>query len=141
MLKAFITEAGSASVTALLASTEDRLKAASVLLVIEVQSAIRRRQYLRDITPHQADIAIFAAERELSRFILAPLAPPVLQLAKELIERRRLRTLDAIQLATAIDAKRRLGTADELTFAVSDKKLLLAAIAEGLDTWDPASVP
>ena len=60
----------------------------------------------------------------------------VQELAIAIVDRQTLRALDAIQLATALFANQSSGTND-LQFISSDDKLLLAAAAEGLDTWNP----
>jgi len=123
--------------TSLLVSTESRSKAASVLVVVELRSAIRRRQLLGDVSKTEGDLAVLSFQIELDRVHLLPLTHSVLEIAGEMIERQRLRTLDAIQLATAILAARELGESDELVFVVSDKRLLLAAELEGLAVWNP----
>jgi predicted nucleic acid-binding protein len=60
----------------------------------------------------------------------------VQELASSIVDRQTLRALDAIQLATALLANRSPGAKD-LQFISSDDKLLLAAAAEGLNTWNP----
>lgn len=125
---------------ALIERTEDKFKAASALTPVELRSAIRRRQYAGDIPLADAELAVSSIREESRRVILHPVNAPVLELASTLVDRRNLRALDAVQLSTAILASQSLGDADHLKFIVSDRKLLLAAAAEGLETWDPSSL-
>jgi hypothetical protein len=65
-----------------------------------------------------------------------PINPPVLDAAGTLIDRHCLRTLDAIQLGSAVVA-RDLLAAPDMRFIASDKNLLDAAEEEGFATWNP----
>ncbi len=58
------------------------------------------------------------------------------ELATSIVDRQTLRALDAIQLATALLTSQ-IGAANDIQFISSDDKLLVAAAAEGLDTWNP----
>ncbi len=69
--------------------------------------------------------------------ILHPVTGAVLELASALIDRQNIRALDAVQLSTAMLANDTLAVGDQLQFVASDKRLLKAAEAEGLDIWDP----
>jgi len=64
---------------------------------------------------------------------------PVLTLAQTLIPRHFLRTLDAIQLASALDAVKTLG--EKPVFVCSDNHLLTAAAAEGFAIDNPLLHP
>ena len=121
----------------LVGSTEDRFKAASSLTPLELRSAVRRRQYSGDILHADADLAITLIRDESRRMILHPVSGAVLELASALIDRQNIRALDAVQLSTAILANDTLAVGDQLQFVASDKRLLEAAEAEGLDIWDP----
>jgi predicted nucleic acid-binding protein len=57
------------------------------------------------------------------------------ELAASIVDRQILRALDAIQLATALLCQS--AGANDIQFISSDDKLLVAAAAEGLDTWNP----
>jgi hypothetical protein len=62
--------------------------------------------------------------------------------AAELIQRQALRSLDAIQLASAVVAAQQLKIApSDVLFICSDHRLLAAAAAESLLAWDPATAP
>jgi predicted nucleic acid-binding protein len=76
------------------------------------------------------------AERE---YLTVPLDSRVLAQARTLVGRYPLRTLDAIQLASAQTAGAILS--EPVTFISSDRNLLAAASAEGLPTVDPLIHP
>jgi len=63
----------------------------------------------------------------------------VLAMARRLLIRHPLRTLNAIHLAGALEAKRLLSI--QPTFISADTRLLTAAAAEGLPTDDPNAHP
>jgi predicted nucleic acid-binding protein len=138
LVKLFVAEPGSVSLMQLMEQAEDGLKAASVLGLLEVCSAIRRRQYAGDTSRSDADLAVAAAREESRRLIEHPITSTVLELASALVDRQNLRALDAIQLSTAILASQSLDAGSRLLFIASDKRLLLAAKQEGLDAWNPS---
>jgi predicted nucleic acid-binding protein len=138
LVKLFVAESGSEPILTLIERTEDRCKAASVITPVELRSAIRRRQYAGDIPLADAELAVLSIREESRRIILHPVNPPVLELAAALVDRRNLRALDALQLSTAILASQSTDAADQFKFIVSDKRLIVAAVAEGLEIWDPA---
>lgn len=65
------------------------------------------------------------------------LSEAVLDQAGDLIKRRGLRSLDSLQLASALHFGKYLLPGDSLLFITSDQRLLEAAAAEGLATWNP----
>ena len=69
-------------------------------------------------------------------YLIAPLDGRVLDAARALVARHPLRTLDAIQLASAQATGTILG--ETITLISGDRVLLTAAIAEGLHADDPA---
>jgi len=83
--------------------------------------------------------AVGSMERDLPRFTHEPFTPTTLQLARELVDRRNLRALDSIQLAICLLVRRELDPSDAFLFISSDERLLRAAEAEGLNTWNPTS--
>lgn len=119
--------------------TEDHHKAISALAVLEIRSAIRRRQYSGDTLPAAADQAIAILEAEIGRLVEHPISSMVLDEASALIDRQNLRALDALHLATALIAAQALRPGDTAQFVASDQRLLNAAIAEGLEAWDPST--
>jgi predicted nucleic acid-binding protein len=116
---------------------EDSAKLVSTLAVIEVRSAIRRRQYAGDMSRPLAEMAIQALEIEARRMIQYPVTSPILELATALVDRQNLRALDSIQLATALIARDTQISGATTQFVSSDAKLLEAAISEGFAVWNP----
>ncbi len=138
-MKLFIRERGSEQLTSLLDPVDDRLKVVSAIAALEARSAIRRRQDSGESTFVDGESAIASIQRNLPRFTNEPLTPATLQLARELVDRRSLRALDSIQLATCQLAGLILSPGEPFLFISSDERLLRAAQAEGLETWNPAS--
>lgn len=123
----------------LLDRTEDGFKIVSELAQLEARSAIRRRQFSGETPVEVAKYAVVEMQDQVERFVALPLTARVLGLASALVDIRNLRALDSIQLATALIARDALPAVDTLMFISSDTRLLDAAQAEGLETWDPAS--
>lgn len=118
---------------------EDRYKAISALAALEVRSAIRRRQSSGDTPAAAAEQALAVLTSERRRLVEHPVTSQVLDEASAVIDRRNLRALDALQLATALIAARAFNDKDEVHFVVSDQKLMNAAREEGLHGWDPSN--
>jgi predicted nucleic acid-binding protein len=64
--------------------------------------------------------------------LLALRPDPVLELARRLVERHRLRTLDAIHLAVALEDGRRVAGEEQLELVTCDHEQRAAAQAAGL---------
>lgn len=139
MVKLFVAEQGSEAMIDLFERVENQHKAISALAALEVRSAIRRRQYGGDTSLAAADQAIAILVAEIRRVVEHPITSTVLDEASTLVDRRNLRALDALQLATALIAGRTLNPGDIVRFVASDQRLISAAIAEGLETWDPSA--
>ena len=67
-----------------------------------------------------------------------PLDEHVIHLASLVIDRHALRSLDAIQLASALALRDELEQGNVPLFIASDHRLLEAARVENLPTWNPA---
>jgi predicted nucleic acid-binding protein len=137
--KLFIAESGTDRLVELVGRCEDRHRTISILADIEVRSAIRRRQATGDITHDDAESALASLTQEARCIVQQPLNQPVLDQSIAVIDRQALRALDAIQLASALVVRKTLKPYDSLVFVASDKRLLEAAIAEGLKIWDPSN--
>jgi predicted nucleic acid-binding protein len=137
LVKLFIAEKGSERVIHLVETSEDAMKIASSLAQIEVRSAIRRRQRGGDITPINANSALNQLELEWRRLIEHPLTSAVVSHALAIVDRQFLRSLDAVQLATAIAAQSSAPRGQQITFVCVDERLLKAAQAEGLRILNP----
>jgi hypothetical protein len=73
---------------------------------------------------------------ELNRVVVQPIDIPTLEVAKSMVDRHYLRTLDAVQLGSAVMARHFLKNSD-IRFVTSDQALLQAARAERFEIWDP----
>jgi predicted nucleic acid-binding protein len=78
--------------------------------------------------------AIDLLNAELDYVIPVKIEESVFSIAAEIVDRHRLRSLDAIQLASALNVASQ-GIA--ISFVSCDERLLRAAESEGLSTIDP----
>jgi predicted nucleic acid-binding protein len=74
---------------------------------------------------------------ESARMVQQPLNPAVLEAARELLDRSKLRWTDALQLGAAL-AARDMFQGTEIMFVSASGKLLEAAASEGFPVLDPA---
>ncbi len=107
---------------------------ASTLLWVEVRAAIRRRQRVGDISTTDADRLVNSLELQRLRVSSLDVTSDVLARAAILIDARQLRSLDALQLASAIETAKRGAV---VVFVSADKYLIAAAQAEGLQVMNP----
>lgn len=98
---------------------------------VEVASAIERWVREGDLGRAAADAALTAFRRDLPRYLRIPLDEDVLDHAAALVRRRPLRSLDALQLASAIVTARESPV--DFRFGSADARLNAAAKAEGLE--------
>ncbi len=109
----------------------------STLTAIELRSAIGRLASTRQISPTAASDATQLIDAELTSFTLIDISPEVLAIAKRMVDNNRLRTLDALQCATAILVQQVTAADVEITFVAADRNLLFAAQANGLTILNP----
>jgi uncharacterized protein len=133
-VKLFVQETGTASTIELYDATDSNF--VSSLVSLEVRSAIRRREYEGDLTSLNAEKALRFLNAELIRVKPVELTTVIFATADEVIDRHRLRALDALQLATALVIAPERGT---MGFVSSDTRLLKAAQAEGFVALDPTT--
>jgi predicted nucleic acid-binding protein len=138
--KRYMTEMGSVWVRSLAAPTAGHVIVLAQLALVEVSSALARKQRLAQISAadaaqHRMD---FLADVE-TLYLTVPLEEVVLRQASDLVGRYPLRTLDAVQLACALAGTAILG--EPLTFVCADNNLLNAAAGEGLATDNPLAHP
>ena len=136
LAKLFIYERGSDSLVRLLEQVMDMNRIVSSLALLEVRSAIRRREREADLSPVDADACLMDLASEGSRMVEQPLSPAVIATAGDILDRHPLRCLDALHLATCLMARETLGISD-IYFVSSDKALLAAARQERLQIFDP----
>lgn len=133
----FIREPASAALIRLMETVEDNSKLISPVAPLEIYAAVRRRERAGDITPEDAALALDSLRREAARLVQQPLNPAVLEAARQLLDRTRLRWPQALQLATALVA-RNMFQDTEIIVVSGSAPILEAARSEGFKTLDPA---
>jgi uncharacterized protein len=112
------------------------------LSIVEIFSAFNRLLREGHITT-DVYAALSASVRRLFavRYALTPVSASVRGVACNVMERHPLRAYDAVHLASALDARQNLvaNGIPGLIFLSADHRLLAAAAAEGLSTFDPAT--
>lgn len=143
LIKIFIHEAASPVLRAFVDASGNDLNAVSLLAEVEVRSALHRRLRNHQITNRQLRIAIVNLDWVLQTWIRVPLNERVVRSASGVIASHALRSLDALQLASALTLREQpYFFGHEFLFIAADKRLLAAASAEGLAIWNPeASAP
>jgi uncharacterized protein len=133
LAKLYLAESGSDRMRD--AAMSERPVAASHLAFAEIHATFARR--VREALLLAAEVEElrrrFAEDWE--ELTQVPIGAAVLALVPGLCERHPLRGGDALQLASALLLAQ---GGIEVTFACSDRRLLDAAAAEGLATFDPA---
>ena len=127
LVKRYVDETGGRTVRRLLASGS---LATSRLSEVEVASAIRRRVRESTLSPVDGSSILAALTRDVRALLIVELTPDVVAIASALLERRALRSGDAVQLASAVYLRQQL--AAPLPFVAFDARLAAAARAEGL---------
>ena len=134
--KLFVQEPGTDALIRLMETVEDNRKLIAASAPLEVYAAIRRRERSGDITPSDASAAFEILRIEAARMVQEPLNPAVLEAARQLLDRTRLRWTDALQLGAALVA-RDMFRGTEIIFVSASPLLLEAARAEGFHAVDP----
>ncbi|MGH9934715.1 MAG: type II toxin-antitoxin system VapC family toxin, partial [Blastocatellia bacterium] len=107
--------------------------------LVEIYSALSRRLREKSISSVRYSRLSSVVNHTWSlQYVVIALTTPVLDTAKQLVERHPLRAYDAVQLAAAIHARRTLpAQTSSITFLSADGRLLATAQAEGFATDDP----
>jgi predicted nucleic acid-binding protein len=134
--KLFVQEPGTDALIRLMEAVEDNRKLIAASAPLEVYAAIRKRERLGDISPADAAAAFDILRIEAARMVQEPLNPAVLEAARQLLDRVRLRWTDALQLGAAL-AAREMFRGTEIIFVSASAPLLEAARAEGFQVLDP----
>jgi predicted nucleic acid-binding protein len=138
--KRYLPETGSSWVKSWIEPSAGNITFVSEISTVEFISLLARRQ--REKTVSSADFHrlqndfLVHARRE---YRVISLTSIVLQLARQLLVRHPLRTLDALQLASAQAVTRAVGSSS--IFVSADKNLLSAASAEGFAVDNPNAHP
>jgi predicted nucleic acid-binding protein len=128
LVKLYVAEAGSSEVRRLVA--EAGVVCTSVVGLPEARAALARRAREGSLGPagHERALRALAADQE--RLFLLEVTLELAVAAGDLAERRALRGLDALHLASALLIQERIG--EPLTFLCFDDRLRSAAREEGL---------
>lgn len=140
LIKRYLTETGSTWVRNLVDLSAGHVIVICDLTAVEVFSTLARRQREGTLTASDVNILQTRFLADFSReYLSVKLEDAVLSYARTLLNRYSLRSLDAIQLASAVEASVILG--ESMTFLSADKSLLAAAIGEGFATDNPNNHP
>jgi predicted nucleic acid-binding protein len=135
--KLFVQEPGTDTLIRLMESIEDNRKLIAACAPLEVYAAIRRRERAGDISQADAAAAFDILRIEAARMVQEPLNPAVLESARQLLDRTRLRWTDALQLGAALVA-REMFRGTEIIFVSASPILMESARLEGFQVLDPA---
>ena len=105
--------------------------------MIEITSALARREREGAFTPAERDRAVRRLNADLAAYILVELTAGLSGDAQALLLRHALRSGDAVQLASCLYLKRETG--ERILFAAFDERLNNAARAEGLTLFSASS--
>jgi predicted nucleic acid-binding protein len=135
-VKLFVQEPGTNGLIRLMETVEDNRKLIAASAPLEVYAAIRRRERAGEISSADAAAALEILRIEAARMVQEPLNPAVLEAARQLLDRTKLRWTEALQLGAALVA-REMFRGTEIVFISASFLLLEAARAEGFQALDP----
>jgi predicted nucleic acid-binding protein len=138
--KRYMTEIGSSWITTQTQSATGNIILISELTTVEVCSALSRKQRLKQLSA--TDNAQLRGEfltHVDEEYLAFPVDALILARDRDLVNKHPLRTLDAVQLASALEAIVVLN--EPLTFVSADTDLLAAAALEGLSIDNPLLHP
>jgi len=139
LVKRHVAETGRAWVRSITHPASGNTIFTAQIGLVELYSALNRRVRERSISALRYSRLISIINHTWSlQYLMVALTTPVLDTAKQLLERRPLRAYDAVQLAAAIHALRTSpAQSSSITFLSADTRLLAAAQAEGFMTDNP----
>lgn len=138
LVKRYANEPGTGVVDELIDTSDGPIVITS-LSVIETTSAFRRKHNRGELTERLRDDLLVAFFREATgTYTVVPVDDAAFEVAFDLVLEDDLRTLDALQLGTAIELAE---TPLELTFVCADRDLIDVAADRGLPTIDPTGDP
>jgi len=137
LVKLYVQEPGTDRLLPLIDDQPRNRFAILAISIVEVRSAIRRRQRAGDIDASIATAILDSMQSHMeTRFIRQSINDAVIDTAMEMIDRYALRAYDAVQLAGCLVVG--AVAAEPFTFICSDHRLLDAARSEQLRVLDPA---
>jgi len=131
-----VQEPGTNALIRLMETVEDNRKLIAASAPLEVYAAIRRRERAGNISSADAAAVLVILRIEAARMVQEPLIPAVLEAARQLLDRTKLRLTEALQLGAALVA-REMFRGTEIIFVSASSILLEAARAEGFQALDP----
>jgi len=131
-----VQEPGTNALIRLMETVEDNRKLIAASAPIEIYAAIRRRERAGNISSADAAAVLEILRIEAARMVQEPLNPAVLEAARQLLDRTKLRWTEALQLGAALVA-REMFRGTEIIFVSASSILLEAARAEGFQALDP----
>lgn len=136
LLKFYIQEEGSEVVAGLIQDTgSDRISILDITL-LELRSAVRRRERQGDMSEGGANQIIDKIRQdETSVYLVQSLDSAVTEEAIRVLDTHPLKTLDALQLAGCLIISR--DVPEPMTFVCADTRLINTAALEGLSTLNP----
>ena len=138
LVKLYIQEPGTDRLLRLAGDQPEHRIAVLAISVVEIRSALRRRQRAGDIDAEVATAILESVQSHMeTRFVRQAVNDSVIDAALEMLDRYALRAYDAVQLAGCLVLS--AIAADSYTFVCSDRRLLEAARSEQLPVLDPAA--
>jgi uncharacterized protein len=140
LVKRYVHEQGSVWVRETTASVSGHLIHISLLTVAEIASALARRRREGSLSTSERDRIFGAFLVDCARsYLLMRVEEDVIQHAVVLMTQHPLRTVDAIQVSTAIRLSQALHEAQlgQIIVASADDRVLQAASQEGLPIENP----
>jgi len=136
IIKRFVNEQGSELVDGMMTGPEP--VATAKVAFAEVFAALARRHRDRSLSDPEYLLACEQFEEDWRSYLQLELRDSVLFVARDVVRRRPLTGFDAIHLASALVLRSELR--QMVTFAAGDRRLLVAAEAEGLEIVDIVSL-
>jgi uncharacterized protein len=140
LVKRYIPEVGTPWIQSLTHQTSGNILIIARITVVEIMSAIARRQRESTLTPEQAhQLRTICQQHFLTQYQIVELTPNIATMAGKLCNRQSLRAYDAVQLASAISILPIVQQMPNhtLTFLTADDRLLKAAQTEHLQAVNP----
>lgn len=142
LVKRYVVEQGTSWVRSIVAPEADNTILVAQITRVEIVSAASRRKRGGQISERTARAVRLMIDRHSRReYKMVGLTEQTIQRAEDILETHALRAYDAVQLAVALNSNDGLVAAGlpPLVFVSADKRLLEAAMREGLSVEDPST--
>ncbi len=137
IIKKYLKEDGSKAVFQRLAA--DPVLATSRLTYAEVHAAFARKLREKEISLKTFQETCSLFETDWRAMAIVRMEDKLLPKIRSLLTKHPLRSADSVHLASALYISN-YSRYNHLPFACADKKLLEAAVNEGLDAWNPLAI-